>query len=119
MLRNKMMMGSLFPIMGSVLLCFLATDVHAKTKASTATTTIRVSADGDDKANGETQPVATLHRAQALILQAVEQLSKDPKGKGKRIVVSIAPGEYYLQEPPGLRFPIQHAKREKHYVDTQ
>ena len=99
MLLNKMMMGSLFPIMGSVFLCFLATDVHAKTKASTATTTIRVSADGDDKANGETQPVATLHRAQALILQAVEQLSKDPKGKGKRIVVSIAPGEYYLQEP--------------------
>jgi hypothetical protein len=91
-------MAMLLLVMGSAFMCLAIPGAYAKTEASPATITINVAADGDDKADGKTGPVATLHRAQALVLQAVEQLATVPKGKAKRIVVSIAPGTYALQQ---------------------
>ena len=50
-------------VMGSAFMCLAIPNAYAKTECSSATITINVSANGDDKADGKTQPVATLHRA--------------------------------------------------------
>ena len=103
MKRNKIIA---FLLLASMIISMLP--IVAAAEGTTAWRTIYVSPSGSDTADGtQNAPFKTLERAQA----AVREINSDMQGD---IVVSIAKGEYYLEE--GLEFRKEDSGTNGHKV---